>query len=167
VQQLIERSNAHVFKLGMREKGLRRLEWNAIIARKTFSYGQRLLERTATEGADVADEGRLGDYMYAARQASKATRAMEAFAAEAKALIANDQSPTSPAAQDMAKRFSSACREHGLGDPLTHARWVAGYGHVRASSRWQRFDDATVAAWNFIAEAQNVRGSLAPSAGDA
>ncbi len=81
---------------GFAREGLRRLEWNASIARKTFAYGQRLLEQTATEGEELATEGKLGDYLYAARMASKLSRAFAPLAEEAKALSASRQSPTVP-----------------------------------------------------------------------
>jgi hypothetical protein len=50
---------------------------------------------------------------------------------------------TSPEARALAKRYAAVCKEHDLGDPGLHARWIVAFAE---------FDDATRELYAWLAK---------------
>jgi DNA-binding transcriptional MerR regulator len=152
VQRLLASMNANLTQSRAREKALERLDWNPVLARKAHSYGSQLMMRIAVEGEQTED-GRLGEYLEAARIASTWGKALQALYGEAKALNEKGERPDSAAAQVVAKRFAQVCRDGGLGDPVVYARWVGEFGQLRLGAKWVPQQEAVREVNWWVAEA--------------
>jgi hypothetical protein len=61
--------------------------------------------------------------------------AFRPLAEEAARLRARDASVTSAEARKLARQYAEVCREHDLGDPTVHARWIAAFAEFDAETR--------------------------------
>ncbi|HKU91491.1 MAG TPA: MerR family transcriptional regulator [Steroidobacteraceae bacterium] len=142
VQELVVRTSQHWLKSGMRERQLEQLAWNADVTRAWFALGGKLLARSVVPD-DPEEAERLRQYINAARGASAPARAFRELVAEAGRLRATGASVSSVEARRIAKQYTEVCREHDLGDPSVHARWIAAFAD---------FDDATRADYEYLAQ---------------
>ena len=92
---------------------------------------------------DVEEAEKLRLYMLEARRVSPAAMAFRPLAAEAARLHARRSPVTSAEAREVARRYAAVCREHDLGDPSVHARWIAAFAE---------FDDETRAMYEYLAK---------------
>jgi len=133
-QALVECSQKHWLKDGMRERHLEQYAWNPQLARAWSTIGRKLMSRSVVPD-DPEEAERLSDYMMAARRVSPAAMAFRPLAAEAAMLRANGVAVTSAEARKLARRFAELCREFQLGDPEVHARWVAAFAEFDPETR--------------------------------
>jgi len=142
VQELLARTTQHWMKSGMRERQLEQLAWNREVTLAWFKLGGKLMARAVVP--DDADEAeRLQRYIHTARRESPPARAFRPLAAEASRLRASDAPVTSAEARALAKKYAEFCREHDLGDPSVHVRWIAVFAD---------FDDETRAMFSYLAK---------------
>jgi len=134
VQDLVVRTNRHWLKSGMREIQLEQLAWNPGVTRAWFALGSKLLARSVLPD-DSAEAEKLRQYVHAARRDSAAARAFRALSQEAGRLLEANVAVTSAEARKLAKRYADTCREHDLGDPTVHARWIAEFAEFDAQTR--------------------------------
>jgi len=152
VQRSLAALNASMTQTRAREKALERLEWNPVLAQKAHIYGSQLMMRMAIDG-ERTDDGRLGDFVTAARDASTWGKALSAVYAEAKQLKDHHEPPDSAKAQDLAQRLATVCRDHGLGDPLVYVRWIREFGQIKIGSKWVPQQEAVRTCCQWLAEA--------------
>ncbi|HEU4591510.1 MAG TPA: MerR family transcriptional regulator [Steroidobacteraceae bacterium] len=143
VQALVLRSNQHWLKSGMRERQLEQLAWNPGVTRAWFALGSKLLARSVLPD-DPAEAEQLRLYVHAARRESAAARAFRPLAQQAGGLLEANAAVTSVEARKLAKRYAEVCREHDLGNPAVHARWIAEFAE---------FDAPTRAKYEYLAKA--------------
>lgn len=158
VQRLLDHLNATLREFGAREKALRRLVWNPLIARKVQTMGSQLLTRNAAEG-DPKAQRKLAGYIRAAQAASKWGQALSVIWSDAKALCASDENADSEAAQVLARRFEEVCADHGLGEPRVMACWLTEFGNTDPGSRWRPERNCANEVWQLIATALHARPS--------
>ena len=141
-QALVQCSHSHWLKGGMRERQLEQLAWNADVTRAWFALGGKLMARSVVPD-DAEEAEKLRVYILAARRVSPAATAFRPLAAEAARLRASNTSVTSAEARKLAKNYAEVCREHDLGDPSLHARWIAAFAE---------FDDETRVTYEYLAK---------------
>ena len=142
VQELVTRSNQHWLKSGMRERQLEQLAWNPEVTRAWFKLGGKLIARSVVPD-DPAEAEKLQQYILTARRESAPARLFRPLAGEASRLRARNASVTSAEARALAQQYAGFCREHDLGDPKVHARWIAAFAE---------FDDETRAMYEYLAK---------------
>ena len=142
VQELVRRTNQHWLKSGMRERQLEQLAWNPEVTRAWFKLGGKLLARTVVP-EDPEEAERLQRYIQAARQESPPARAFRPLAGKARQLRASNTPVTSAEARAIARQYAEFCREHDLGDPAVHVRWIAEFAEL---------DDETRASFDYLAK---------------
>ena len=134
VQELVKISHQHWLKGGMRERLLEQFAWNPEVTRAWVALGGKLMARSVLpDDREEAEKLRL--YILAARRESPAALAFRPLAAEAARLRADGASLTSAAARKLAKQYAELCREHDLGHPSVHARWIAALAEFDAETR--------------------------------
>jgi len=134
VQKWVKRSHDNWLKQGMRERQLEQFAWNPDVTRAWSALGTKLLARSVLPD-DPIEARKLQAYMLEARRESPAARAFRPLAEEAARLRATGTPGTSAAAPALAKRYAALCREHDLGDPSVHARWIAAFADFDAQTR--------------------------------
>jgi DNA-binding transcriptional MerR regulator len=142
VQQWVKRSHDNWLKQGMRERQLEQLAWNPEVTRAWSALGSKILARSVVPD-DPAEAERLQVYMLEARRESPPARAFRELTPEAARLRSAKAKATSPEVRALAKRYADICREHELGEPSVHARWIAAFGD---------FDDETRAMYRYLAD---------------
>lgn len=140
-QKLVSRSHEHWLKQGLRERQLEQFAWNPEVTKAWFALGSKLLARSVLPD-DVEEAEKLRLYMLEARRVSPAALAFRSLAAEAARLQARRAPMTSAEVREVARRYAAVCREHDLGDPSVHARWIAAFAD---------FDDETRAMYEYLA----------------
>lgn len=141
-QKLVKRSHAHWLKAGIRERQLEQLAWNADVTRAWFALGSKLMARSVVPD-DPEEAEKLRLYILAARRGSHAAMAFRPLATEAARLRARKTPVTSAEARKLARNYAEVCREHDLGDPSVHARWIAAFAE---------FDEETRASYEYLAK---------------
>jgi len=145
VQELLVRTNQYWLKSGMRERQLEQLAWNPDVTRAWFKLGGKLIARSVLPD-DPEEAEKLQQYIHVARRESPPALAFRPLAGEAARLRASDAPVTSAEARAIAKRYTEFCREHDLGDPRVHSRWIAAFAE---------FDDEMRANYEYLARAVN------------
>ena len=112
------------------------------MTRAWFALGAKLMARSVVPD-DPEEAEKLRLYILAARRVSPAATAFRPLAAEAARLRASNTSVTSAEARKLAKSYAEVCREHDLGDPSVHARWIAAFAE---------FDEETRATYEYLAK---------------
>jgi DNA-binding transcriptional MerR regulator len=134
VQALVVRSNQHWLKSGMRERQLEQLAWNPQVTRAWFALGTRLMARSVLPD-DAEEAEKLRQFVHAARRESAAARAFRPLSQQAGRLLEAKESVSSAEARSLARRYTEVCREHDLGEPRVHARWIAEFAEFDAATR--------------------------------
>ncbi len=134
VQKWVKRSYDNWLKQGMRERQLEQFAWNPDVTRAWSALGSKLLARSVVPH-DPVEAGKLQAYILQANRESPAARAFRPLAEDAARLRAARTSVSSTAARALAKRYAVVCREHDLGDPSVHARWIAAFADFDAQTR--------------------------------
>lgn len=145
VQDLVTRTTQHWLKSGMRERQLEQLAWNADVTRAWFRLGGKLIARSVVPD-DPAEADQLQEYILTARRESAPARAFRPLAGEAGRMRIGNIAVKSAEARELAQRYAEFCREHDLGDPGVHSRWIAAFGE---------FDDETRANFEYLARVVN------------
>jgi DNA-binding transcriptional MerR regulator len=150
-QQLLAHHNQLALKYHFRRQWLARARRNPQLARKIYTYSNKLLERSAIHQA--APEGQLLDYMREVRSASRWWRALERLLVLAQELSAREADHGSSVAEELARRFARVCRANGLGDAMEYALWQREFGMSKRNERWAYYDSTARAGWEFLAGA--------------
>jgi DNA-binding transcriptional MerR regulator len=126
VQDVVERSTRAWLDSDVRQQQLAQLAWNPEVTRAWFKLGGKLYARVATP-TDADDAARLESFIHRARVASPSTRLLMPIVMEAKRLRDIGTRLGDPEARRLAERYAKVCKQHGMGDPAMHARWIAAF----------------------------------------
>jgi hypothetical protein len=126
VQDVVERSMRAWLDSDVRQQQLAQLAWNPEVTRAWFKLGGKLFARSAVP-QDIEDATRLETFIHQARLAAPSTKLLRPLVMEATRLRDLGTRLGDPEARRLAERYAQVCKEHRMGDPATHARWIAAF----------------------------------------
>jgi DNA-binding transcriptional MerR regulator len=155
VQTIMDRHRELMTKHGVRKQLVELMEWNPALTRKYMAVGERFRNRILTEEEALSDPSgkSLYGFFIAAQRASRAGQAFRPILEEAESLTKQKRAPTSPTAQQLARRLKSLCRRFKLGDPVVFALSTAFMAKAECDGEWLELDAAQQKPYRFLAEA--------------
>lgn len=159
VQKLMESHNDLLRQYNVRERAMMQLAWNESVTLKWYAIGAKARNkqklRSVTEMASAAELNSEGANLFgAALKESARGKAMLEIIAELSKLLREYVDPESEDVDALVNRFSEACNQYQLGDPVVYARWAP---FIAKANMAEGFEFEQEAAWGFLERAVRAR----------